>query len=75
LMYPNPLFDYTIALVLPLHIHWGINSVIVDYVPRPLVMVSKLVLAVLSLSALGGLVYLTYNDVGVCNAIRMIWAL
>ncbi|XP_003387088.1 PREDICTED: succinate dehydrogenase [ubiquinone] cytochrome b small subunit, mitochondrial-like [Amphimedon queenslandica] len=75
LMYPNPIIDYSIAVLLPLHIHWGIASVVVDYVPKSIQMVTKVFLSTLTLLTVGGLVYLTYTDVGVCNAVRMLWTI
>ena len=53
----------------------GLSSVIVDYVPKSLSGVAKLLLYMISLATFGGLAYLTFNDVGVCNAVRMIWAM
>ena len=53
----------------------GIGSVIVDYVPSSLQMIAKLLVSALTLVSVGGLIYLTHNDIGVCNAIRMLWTI
>ena len=50
-------------------------SVVVDYVPNALQLVTKVLLSSLTLLTVGGLVYLTYTDVGICNAVRMLWTI
>lgn len=80
LVYPNPAFDYALALALTIHVHWGIEAIVVDYV-RPNVVgaaLSRAALAgvyALSVLTLGGLFYFNYSDVGLSQAIRMLWKL
>ncbi|XP_015925357.1 succinate dehydrogenase [ubiquinone] cytochrome b small subunit 2 [Parasteatoda tepidariorum] len=80
LAYPNPALDYALALALVVHVHWGVEAIAVDYL-RPSVVGATLakasVLGVYALSVitLGGLFYFNYNDVGLCQAMRMLWKL
>jgi succinate dehydrogenase (ubiquinone) membrane anchor subunit len=78
--FPSPTMDYLLAFTFALHSHWGIEAIVVDYV-RPSVFgetIPKIaVAAVYGLSALtlGGLFYFVYADVGIVNAIKMLWKL
>ncbi|KAG8188831.1 hypothetical protein JTE90_004644 [Oedothorax gibbosus] len=80
LAFPTPALDYALALALTLHVHWGVEAIVVDYA-RPSVVgtaVSKGALAAvygLSVLTLGGLFYFNYADVGLSQAIRMLWKL
>ncbi|XP_035216040.1 succinate dehydrogenase [ubiquinone] cytochrome b small subunit, mitochondrial-like [Stegodyphus dumicola] len=80
LAYPAPALDYALAVALTAHVHWGIEAIAVDYV-RPSIVgatLSKAAVAVvysLSVFMLGGLFYFNYNDIGLCQAIRMLWKL
>ncbi|RWS15846.1 succinate dehydrogenase [ubiquinone] cytochrome b small subunit: mitochondrial-like protein [Dinothrombium tinctorium] len=73
---PLPAMDYLFALSVIVHIHWGMEAIVVDYI-RPSVFgnvipkVSLAALYLLSILALGGLFYFNYSDVGVTQAIRM----
>ncbi|XP_019366177.1 PREDICTED: succinate dehydrogenase [ubiquinone] cytochrome b small subunit, mitochondrial [Gavialis gangeticus] len=75
-MYPGPVVDYSLAFVLPLHGHWGLDQVITDYVhgeASPIV--AKGFLHVLSALTFSGLCYFNYHDVGICKAVAMLWSL
>lgn len=80
LLYPSAPLDYLLAFTITLHGHWGIEAIVVDYV-RPAVFgetIPKLALALLyglSTLTLGGLFYFVYADVGIANAIRLLWKL
>jgi len=80
LAFPNPALDYALALALTAHVHWGVEAIVVDYV-RPNVVgatLSRVAVAsvyALSVLTLGGLFYFNYSDVGLCQAIRMLWKL
>ncbi|CAG2180385.1 unnamed protein product [Oppiella nova] len=73
---PNPALDYLLALSLVIHVHWGLEAIVVDYI-RPSIfgsVVAKLMVAyvyMLSIAALAGLFYFNYTDVGLGVAIRM----
>uniref|UniRef100_A0A4D5RB75 Succinate dehydrogenase [ubiquinone] cytochrome b small subunit n=1 Tax=Scolopendra viridis TaxID=118503 RepID=A0A4D5RB75_SCOVI len=76
----SPVLDYTLALLLTVHSHWSLENVIHDYI-RPRLhgeAAPRIAIAVLyffSAMTLGGLFYFNYNDVGLGNAVRMIWKL
>ncbi|CAL1279763.1 unnamed protein product [Larinioides sclopetarius] len=78
--FPNPVLDYALALSLTVHVHWGIEAIAVDYA-RPSVVGAVLSKAAvgavyaLSVFTLGGLFYFNYTDVGLGQAIRMLWKL
>lgn len=74
---PYPIMNYALALSLVVHVHWGVEAIVVDYI-RPALfgeIIPKGALALtylLSIVALGGLFYFNYTDVGLVQAIRMI---
>ncbi|XP_065900301.1 succinate dehydrogenase [ubiquinone] cytochrome b small subunit A, mitochondrial-like isoform X2 [Dysidea avara] len=72
----NPIVDYSLAVVLPLHGHWGIQQAIMDYVHGNAMnkFCNALLLAV-SMGTFLGLIYLNYNDVGVSAAVAKLWSL
>uniref|UniRef100_A0A7M4E8Z8 Succinate dehydrogenase [ubiquinone] cytochrome b small subunit n=1 Tax=Crocodylus porosus TaxID=8502 RepID=A0A7M4E8Z8_CROPO len=75
-MYPGPVVDYSLAFVLPLHGHWGLDQVITDYVHGEVSpIVAKGFLHVLSALTFSGLCYFNYHDVGICKAVAMLWSL
>lgn len=78
IMYPNVLFDIIMAVSSVMHMHWGFEAIVVDYV-RP-VMFGNLIpkitiglLYVLSIFTLVGLFNLTFNNSGIGNGIRLLW--
>lgn len=80
LAFPNPALDYALALALTAHVHWGVEAIVVDYL-RPTVVgvtIARIGVAsiyALSVLTLGGLFYFNYTDVGLSQAIRMLWKL
>lgn len=74
---PHPVMDYAVALSLIVHIHWGIEAIVVDYV-RPSIVgpvvpkISVALVYILSSLALGGLFMFNYTDVGITQAVRML---
>jgi len=80
LIMPCAPLDVLMAFGLAIHSHWGIEAIVVDYV-RPSIfgpVIPKIaVMMVYGLSAmtLGGLFYFIYADVGLAQAIRMLWKL
>ncbi|XP_064470702.1 succinate dehydrogenase [ubiquinone] cytochrome b small subunit, mitochondrial-like [Ornithodoros turicata] len=79
-LFPCPAMDYLLAASVTMHIHWGVETIVVDYV-RPTVfgnVIPKVAVGAvyaLSMLTLGGLFYFNYSDVGVAKAIKMFWAL
>lgn len=74
---PHPLMDYAVATSLVVHVHWGLEAIVVDYI-RPSIFgpvlpkVSVALLYVLSILAAGGLFIFNWTDVGTTQAIRML---
>merc|ERR1712168_710372 len=71
-LYPVPLVDHCLAVLLPLHAYWGVNAIIADYLYRPLVPVTKLAWAGTCVLTAAGLIYLNVNDVGIVKFVGMI---
>ena len=79
-IYTTPLTDALFCTLFVMHAHWGIEAIVVDYI-RPVLfggshtIPNLCVAAVWGLSAfvLGALYYFNYTDVGVVNAIKMLW--
>lgn len=74
---PHPIMDYAVALSVVVHVHWGVEAIVTDYI-RPSIfgpVVPKLSVAlvyILSSLTLGGLFVFNYTDVGISQATRMI---
>lgn len=74
---PHPIMDYAVALSLVVHVHWGVEAIVTDYV-RPSIFgpvvpkVSIALVYVLSSLALGGLFVFNYTDIGISQAVRML---
>lgn len=74
---PSKAMDHALALSLVVHIHWGLEAIVTDYVRASLFgpVIPKLSIGALylvSIAALAGLLYLNYSDVGLTTAVRMI---
>ncbi|XP_045433356.1 succinate dehydrogenase [ubiquinone] cytochrome b small subunit, mitochondrial-like [Pipistrellus kuhlii] len=75
-LFPCPVVDYSLAAVLSLHSHWGLEEVVTDYVRRDaLQKAAKAGLLALSAVTFSGLCYFNYHDVGICKAVAMLWKL
>lgn len=76
-VFPHPIMDYAVALSLVVHVHWGVEAIVVDYV-RPSIFgpvvpkISVALVYILSSLALGGIFMFNYTDVGVTQAVRML---
>lgn len=74
---PHPIMDYAVATSLVVHIHWGAEVIVSDYV-RPSIFgpvipkVSIAILYILSILAAGGLFLFNWTDVGITQAFRML---
>lgn len=74
---PHPSMDYAVALSLVVHVHWGVEAIVTDYI-RPSIFgatIPKLSIGlvyVLSSLALGGLFMFNYTDIGITQAVRML---
>lgn len=78
----TPLTDALFCTLAILHSHWGIEAIVVDYI-RPSLFNGSTVIPnicvglvwALSAFTLGALYYFNYSDVGIVNAIKMLWRL
>lgn len=79
LLYPSQATDAVVAVCVVMHLHWGLEAIVTDYV-RPILFghtvpkVCHALLLVVSAATLGGLFYFIHNDIGIANTIRKIWA-
>jgi len=81
-MWTTPATDAFFCTLAVLHSHWGIEAIVVDYV-RPVLFNGSTVIPnicvglvwLLSAVTLGALYYFNYTDVGIVNAIKMLWKL
>ncbi|XP_054881288.1 succinate dehydrogenase [ubiquinone] cytochrome b small subunit B, mitochondrial-like [Poeciliopsis prolifica] len=72
---PGPVIDYSLAAALTLHGHWGLGQVLTDYIHGDTkVKLASAGLFVLSTVTFAGLCYFNYNDVGICNAVALLWS-
>ncbi|KAK8728310.1 hypothetical protein OTU49_009221 [Cherax quadricarinatus] len=79
-IFPTPSVEYFLALSITVHSHWGIEAIVIDYI-RPGTfgkVIPKLAVgavSALSFLTLGGLCYFIYTDVGIVNAVKLLWKL
>ena len=68
--------DYLLAASLTLHAHWGLESILTDYIHgRTLPKIVFATLYVVSALVFAGLCYFNFNDIGLTKAVKKIWAL
>ncbi|OWR51875.1 succinate dehydrogenase [ubiquinone] cytochrome b small subunit 2-like isoform X1 [Danaus plexippus] len=78
LLIPNKLFDSILTILITAHSYWGMEAIMVEYV-RVLLFgptIPKVAMGVvyaLTVLMMGGLFYLTFNDIGMCRAFWRIW--
>lgn len=74
---PHPIMDYAVATSLVVHVHWGVEAIVTDYI-RPSIfgtVIPKISIAfvyILSILAAGGLFLFNWTDVGITQALRML---
>lgn len=74
---PHPMMDYAVATSLIVHVHWGVEAIVTDYI-RPSIFgpiipkISIGLVYVLSILAAGGLFLFNWTDVGITQAIKML---
>jgi len=81
-LHTTPLADAVFCTLAVLHSHWGVEAIVVDYI-RPALFGGSTVIPnicvalvwLLSAVTLGSLYYFAYTDVGIVNAIKMLWRL
>ncbi|KAG7164233.1 succinate dehydrogenase [ubiquinone] cytochrome b small subunit, mitochondrial-like [Homarus americanus] len=80
IIFPTPAVESILALSMTVHSHWGIEAIVVDYIRPSLFgkIIPKLAVGAvytLSFLTLGGLCYFIYTDVGIINAVKLLWKL
>jgi len=78
----TPATDALLCTLCVLHSHWGVEAIVVDYI-RPSLFGGSTVIPnlaqalvwALSAFTLGALYYFNYTDIGMVNAIKMLWKL
>jgi len=81
-LHTTPLTDALFCTLAILHSHWGVEAIVVDYI-RPSLFNGSTVIPNIAVSliwalsafTLGALYYFNYTDVGIINAIKMLWRL
>jgi len=81
-LYTTPATDALLCTLSVLHSHWGVEAIVVDYI-RPSLFggsnvipnLAQALVWALSAFTLGALYYFNYTDIGVVNAIKMLWKL
>ncbi|ELT94758.1 hypothetical protein CAPTEDRAFT_158925 [Capitella teleta] len=74
LAFPNAVLDNVLVASVMLHTHWRLSGVVGDYIHGPIMpKICKPAVLVVSICALGGLLYFNYTDIGFANAVRMIY--
>jgi len=74
LFYQGGMMDHMLTTFVYLHGFWGIDGVLKDYLVKFIPWIQKVWWA-LAIVGFAGLLNFNYNDVGVCKAVKMIWAL
>ncbi|XP_028131339.1 succinate dehydrogenase [ubiquinone] cytochrome b small subunit, mitochondrial-like isoform X2 [Diabrotica virgifera virgifera] len=75
---PNAVLDDIFAAIMCLHMHWGLESCLTDYV-RPIIFgplipkIALLLLYLVSLGTLASLLNYNHNDIGIGATFQKIW--
>jgi len=77
-VFPSPALEYALALSVVVHSHWGLDAILADYARPKWVgpILPKVMIGLnyfLSAFMLGGLFYFNYTDVGLTEAVKMLW--
>ena len=70
---PNPVVDYALALVLPVHSHIGLHMVITDYVPPAFRTAARGLTLLVSAVALLGMLAVNVKGDGVVGTVSKLW--
>ncbi|XP_052737694.1 succinate dehydrogenase [ubiquinone] cytochrome b small subunit, mitochondrial-like [Bicyclus anynana] len=78
LLIPNRLFDTILAILITAHAYWGLEACVVEYVRvllfgLQLPKVAMGVVYAVTALMLGGLLFLNFNDIGLCRGFWRIW--
>ncbi|KAI0988481.1 hypothetical protein GJ496_007437 [Pomphorhynchus laevis] len=72
---PSKLAEGALVTFIVMHAHWGMEHVIVDYVPNKLQKTVMMSLWIASGAALSGFMYFVLNDIGIAESFKRIWAI
>lgn len=70
----GPFMDAVLTVTVFMHAFWAFDHVLSDYLQKFLPFIHKLWYAI-SIVAFAGLLHFNYNDVGITQAIAMLWKL
>ncbi|KAL2722863.1 hypothetical protein V1478_009726 [Vespula squamosa] len=80
LLLENQIIDGILAVLVVMHMHWGLEAIVVDYA-RPIIVgtflpkVFHLLLNLCSIVTLAGLLILIYNGPGIARSIKDAWSI
>ncbi|KAF7399642.1 hypothetical protein HZH68_008234 [Vespula germanica] len=80
LLLENQIVDGVLAILVVMHMHWGLEAIVVDYA-RPIIIgtflpkVFHLLLNLCSIVTLAGLLILIYNGPGIARSIKDAWSI
>ncbi|KAK2176256.1 hypothetical protein NP493_669g01014 [Ridgeia piscesae] len=75
ILVPSMPMDFILSAALVLHCHWRLSGVCEDYIHGELLpKIHQPFVLVMSILAFGSLCYLNYSDVGLGNAVRMLYS-
>ncbi|CAF0751591.1 unnamed protein product [Adineta ricciae] len=74
-VYDTAFMNYLLAASLAVHAHWGLDTVLIDYCPRPALPLANIIRYALTAIVFGGLSYFAYNDIGLTKAMKALWRL
>uniref|UniRef100_A0A2S2QPT8 Succinate dehydrogenase [ubiquinone] cytochrome b small subunit n=1 Tax=Sipha flava TaxID=143950 RepID=A0A2S2QPT8_9HEMI len=79
-IYPSPYVDTLLAISTTLHVYWGMEALVVDYLRVPVVgnlanKAGHVAVALLALITLAGFLQVTYLGNGLGNALISLWKL
>ncbi|XP_058792324.1 succinate dehydrogenase [ubiquinone] cytochrome b small subunit, mitochondrial [Phymastichus coffea] len=80
LMLENPVLDSLLAVLSVIHVHWGLEAIIIDYA-RPIVVghifpkICFVALYLVSALTLAGLLVLVYNGPGISKVLKQGWTI
>lgn len=65
--------DLALGVVIPFHLHYGLSSIMVDYVPRQHQAVGRILMAITSLLTAIGLLKINLCGQGVTESFKSLW--
>ncbi|KAL5256972.1 hypothetical protein ACHWQZ_G012032 [Mnemiopsis leidyi] len=73
-VHPTLAVDHALAILVPLHTHWGLEQVFTDYIHiKPLIPIVGILLKVLTGFTMIALLYFNQHDIGITQAVKDVW--